>query len=553
MRTHAIRRFAVAALAAVPMTALLAQSREWTTSGFDAQRTSWLRTDERLTRDAIEKGEFQFLWKMKFENTNRQLNSLTPPVLLDRLIGFRGFKSLGFFGASDDRIFAIDTDLGRPAWTTVLNYSAATGGSPPTSWDCPGGLTAMPSRRTALAPPTFTGGGGGGRFSARNGSAVGEPGKGAAVLADMAKRPPPSPPAPGRGPAANPTLRGPEPLLAVGSDGFLHALYVSNGLDREPPVPFVPPDARHSDLIVVDDIVYTTTSGGCGWAPNAVWAMNLAAPLEERKAVSWNTGGNEIAGAVAFGTDGTLYVALGKPAKKQLPGSHADAIVALDRRTLQVKDWFTAPGADFNAMPMIVRHRDRDLIVATANDGRLYVLDGSSLGGSGHQTPLAVSGRFTGPGAGSGLATFEHQATRWILTTASGTGGDVKFTANGPTPSGRVVAFSLQDEGGKLSLTPGWQSRDLVSPLAPVVINGMVFAVSSGEYRGPASVSLAERVKRSVPAVLYVLDAPNGKTMWNSGKTITSFARAAVSAGGGQAYLVTYDNHVYAFGIPLEH
>src|SRR4029453_11714913 len=134
---------------------------EGTTSGFDAQRTGWLRADARLTKEAVQRGEFAFLWKMKIENTSRQLNSLTPPVLLDRLIGYRGFKSLAFFGGSDDRVFAVDTDLARPAWTTILNYSAATGGRPSSSMECPGGLTAMPSRRTALAAGAPRPGGGG--------------------------------------------------------------------------------------------------------------------------------------------------------------------------------------------------------------------------------------------------------------------------------------------------------------------------------------------------------------------------------------------------------
>ncbi len=163
---------------------------EWTTSGFDAQRSGWLRADARLTKEAVQKGEFAFLWKMKFENASRQLNSLTPPVLLDRLIGYRGFKSLAFFGGSDDRVFSIDTDLARPYWTTVLNYTAATGGQPPSSMDCPGGLIAMPSRRTVLAPATPAGGGGGGGGGGvRNGSAVGEPGKGAAVLSQTPPQP----------------------------------------------------------------------------------------------------------------------------------------------------------------------------------------------------------------------------------------------------------------------------------------------------------------------------------------------------------------------------
>ena len=56
-----------------------------------------------------------------------------------------------------------------------------------------------------------------------------------------------------------------------------------------------------------------------------------------------------------------------------------------------------------------------------------------------------------------------------------------------------------------------------------------------------------------MPAVLYVLDAASGKTLWTSGTKITSFARAGLAAGAGQVYLVTYDNHLYAFGIPMEH
>ena len=531
---------------------------EWTTSGFDAQRSGWLRADERLTKEAVQNGEFAFLWKLKIENAGRQLNSLTPPVVLDRLIGYRGFKSLAFFGGSDDRVFSIDTDLARPYWTTVLNYTAATGGQPPSSLDCPGGLIAMPSRRTALAPaPAGGGGGGGGRGGVRNGSAVGEPGKGAAVLSQA----PPQPPGgAGRGAAPAPQGRGPapiafggvDPLFAVSGDGYLHSLYVSNGAHMEPAVPFLPPDTKPSALIWVDGIVYTTTSGECGAAPNAVWTMDLTVPAGERKTVSWKTGGADVKGqsGLAFGTDGTIYVALGSAQK----AAHSDSIVALDRDTLLPKDWFTAPGADFNATPIVVRHKDKDLIAATANDGRLYLLDAASLGGGDHKTPLAVTAKFTSAGAGTSLATFEDGGTRWILTTASGTTGEVKFTANGPAPTGRVVAFKLVDETGKVSLAPEWQSRDLMSPLAPIVVNGMVITASSGEYRGtPASLTAAQRAQKSAPAVLHVLDAATGKTMWSSGTRITSFARGGLSAGGGQVYLVTYDNHLYAFGIPLEH
>jgi PQQ-like domain len=573
---------AIAGLALATPLFLHAQGRggnEWTASGHDAQRTAWLRTDARLTKDAIAKGDFQFLWKVKLENTTRQLSSLTSPILLDLLIGYRGFKSLGFVGGSDDRIFAVDTDLARPYWTSVLNYTSPNGGRPPSSWDCPGGLIATSSRRTVLAPSALAGRGGGGR-GAPAGSAVGEPGKGAAVLSQpppqRAGGPAPNAPAGGRAgaPGGAPGApgagsRGPapigfggvDPIYAVASDGYIHTLLSSNGADSEPAIPFIPANAKPSSVLWVDGVVYTTTSGDCGAAPNAVWAMDLTPPAKERKTLSWKTGGASIAGTtgVALGTDGTVFVALGQPAAQAQAGSHADAVMALDGATLQPKDWFVAEGADFNTSPIVIKFKDKDLVAAAGNDGRLYVLDATSLGGADHKTPLAVSGKYTSSGAGAALATWEDQGTRWILAPATGAPpGGVSFSANGLAPNGRVVAFKLTDDNGKVSLQPGWQSRDLTSPLAPIVVNGLVFAVSSGEYRPPASAArttldAAQRAQRSTPAVLYVLDGATGKTLWTSGTKITSFARAGLAASAGQVYLVTYDNHLYAFGIPIEH
>ena len=57
-----------------------------------------------------------------------------------------------------------------------------------------------------------------------------------------------------------------------------------------------------------------------------------------------------------------------------------------------------------------------------------------------------------------------------------------------------------------------------------------------------AKLTAAQRAQRSVPAILYALDPATGKELWNSGKTITSFARAGLSASAGQVYLVTFDN-----------
>src|SRR5262245_50336107 len=86
---------------------------DWMTSNGDAQRSSWVRADAKISKDTMQKPGFQFLWKLKLKNEPRQLNSLTPPSLLELLIGYRGFRMLGFVGGSSDNIFAIDNDLGR--------------------------------------------------------------------------------------------------------------------------------------------------------------------------------------------------------------------------------------------------------------------------------------------------------------------------------------------------------------------------------------------------------------------------------------------------------
>jgi outer membrane protein assembly factor BamB len=316
-----------------------------------------------------------------------------------------------------------------------------------------------------------------------------------------------------------------------------------------------------SALVFIDGVVYTTTSKGCGVSPNAVWAIDLTTP--ERAVTSWSTGGPHIAGAhgIAFGADGTLFVATGpapggvSPAASAAARRYANAVVALDGATLSVKDWFSAD-APFNASPMVIRQGDRELVAITADNGRLYVLDAASLGGPDHRVPLHVTPSFSDPGAGGSLATWEAQGTRWLLAPAVGAPKPgVSFASNGPAAGGgRIVAFKLVEANGATTLEPGWASRGMPAPLGPIVVNGVVFAAASGEYRGgPAGLSALERSKRSTRAVLYALDGDTGKDVWNSGSTITSFARGSLTAGGGQIYLVTHDNSMYAFGIPMEH
>src|SRR5689334_8398069 len=69
---------------------------EWMTTGADAQRSHWIPADAKISSESMAKPGFQFLWKVKLEDKPIGLNSLTPAVLIDRYIGYRGFRSLAF-------------------------------------------------------------------------------------------------------------------------------------------------------------------------------------------------------------------------------------------------------------------------------------------------------------------------------------------------------------------------------------------------------------------------------------------------------------------------
>src|SRR3954452_3369488 len=68
--------------------------QEWSTSGADAQRSSWIRKDPLISKSAMATGKFGFLWKLKINNQSRQTNYLGRPMLVGNAMGFKGFRSL---------------------------------------------------------------------------------------------------------------------------------------------------------------------------------------------------------------------------------------------------------------------------------------------------------------------------------------------------------------------------------------------------------------------------------------------------------------------------
>lgn len=521
---------------------LYAQARsapDWTTQGFDAQRSSWMRVDPYISIENLSK--FQFLWKLKVDNESRHGNSLTAPVALGNLMTFRGFKSLIFVGGSSNNVYGIDYDFGTMFWRTHHNYAAGAreyAGSP----TCPGGMTLPLTRATTLTPATQLAFFGFARPPRPAKGDVGEPGKGAPQLAEIAARiaargnrggggadtpaaaagaATRGAAAPARGTpqpaAANPQAgrdgRGPNFVFSVAADGLLRGLIPDTGDLALAPARFLPANATATGLIWADGFVYAATMNTCGGAPTAVYAMDFMA--EKKPVTMWQSNGAPING-IALGFDGTIYASTGAGTAE-----YAHSIVALEGKTLKPRDWLKDDAA-FNSTPLVFSEGDKTYVAATS-DARLYVLDATSLGGADHRTPLfvtqyAANVRFNN----DGLATWRDAAgARWILTEVSGS----------------IGAFKVRENGGALTVERAWTSRNMPSPRTPMIVNGVVFALSGGNS--------------GANAVLYALDPSTGKELWNSGTTITSTASAGLSAGTGQVYVVTADNTVYAFGIPL--
>jgi hypothetical protein len=557
-----------------------------------------VRSDDKISVESLAKPGFALQWRAPLDNKPRGPHGLWQGVTA---AGVTLFVPMSVVTGSSNNVYGIDNDIGYVVWRRHFDAPLAAGTA-----QCPGGIASGATRIVRLdgsVPPGF-GGFGGASVGYR--SLLGEPGEGAPVEGrgrGGARGGDPSPPppaarqggppagagqgAPGRGAAGAPPApggRGAQPpvripgsppaeeggafgflfrpsgvVYVISSDGMLHVLGLSSGKDLQRPAPFLPPNSRWSSPVAVETTLYAATSGGCGGAPSAVWAIDLDS--EAKPVVSWKTNGGDIVGAVALASDGTLIATIGDGPTSG--DGMANAIVALDPKTLQRKDWFSAPGTQFATGPTILRHKGKDVVVVATKDGRVLLLDATSLGGQSHATPLFASKPFVGAGATAGAdalaawqqtnpanaaapaATTDADATSWVLLPLSGRPAASMPATNGPISSGAVVALKVVDAGGALSLEPAWTSHDLSGAATPLVVNGVVLALSTGVPATPGG--------RGTPAILHAYDGATGKALWNSGKAMTTFASpGSLWTGLGQIYVGAHSGALYAFGFDDE-
>jgi outer membrane protein assembly factor BamB len=490
---------------------------EWPTGSFDAQRDGWQRNETKLSVETVK--NIRLLWKLKTDNKPMGMQSFREPVIVSGVTTSGGVKALAIFAGSSDTVYAIDADTGKPVWRKDLKWSS----------DKPQ-----------------------------------EPGEGGGFICNNALT---------ATPVVTPAGAAQRSVYVLANDGYLHTLALGTGDEKESPLQMLPGVyGKAYGLNLVNNVVYTVSGQACHGVPNELYAVDLAS----KKAFSSTPGQGGIFGTAgpAIGDDGTIYFETGDGPYDAATGKLSTTVQGYtsNNDTLTLKDyytptnhaWLTKRDLDMNTTPVVFPYQGRDLLVGSGKEGRYFLMDSKSMGGADHRTPLyrspLVSNKnvnFQTEGSWGSFASWEGKdGARWVLAPIGGPVAVDFPISYGPTPNGGIIALKVRETGGKTELTPAWLSRDMMTAEPPVVANGVVFVLAAGEFTGQANdddgglYSAEDRIKHSIPAKLYALDATTGKELYSSGEQIESFLhQAGIAVAGGRIIFGTFDGTIYCFGL----
>ena len=490
---------------------------DWLSFGGDPQRTGWAQGEKDINRTNAK--DLTLLWKATLENQPRELNSLTAAVAAEWVVTPQGMKEIVIVGGASDNLFAMDAESGKLLWKKTFTPDTKPKQGP--FWLCPNALNATP-------------------LIAKRGLDV--------------------------------------IVYTISSDGKLHVLDIHNGEDKAPPSQFVPPYSKNWSLGLHQNVLYTTTSQGCNGAKSGVYAMDLSNPDHKIAFFQASPNGAGIwgrAGAV-ISPSGSVYAQTGDGEYNPSAGKLPDTILQLSGRDLKLVDYYTPSNhsyltrKDLDAGSMSAVYfpfKSWELLASGGKEGVIALLDAKAIGGGDHKTPLHRSplwvneeADFAGRGFWGAFATWQDESgERWLYAPALGapsTKAPPFAHTNGLAPNGSIMGFQVEEKDGKPTLTPAWVSRDMNAPDPPIVANGVVYAVSTGEFNrqwkpdGGLFNSKERAAQHTGNAVLYAFDSSTGKELFSSGTSMpgwTHFSGLAIS--GGRIFVTTYDSTVYAFGL----
>ena len=499
-----------------------AKPADWLMDGGDIERTAWQKNEKILSTSTVK--DMKLLWKTKLDNEPRQMHNLLPVLIAGSVATEKGNKQIVLATGVTDNLYAMDAENGEIIWKHrfATDWVAPVGGRG-AGILCPGGVTATPVIGPAETPGKYI-------------------------------------------------------IYAAAWDGTLRRLDLATGKEVKPPAKFMPPNGKPYALNLRNNVIYVHTAQGCGGNPNMVYIYDLATD----KVGSWGPAGGGMWGRTggAIDSKGVMYTGTGDGPWNPENGVYGNGIigVAQDPVTKAAKlmdyygpsnaEWLWKRDLDMQVSCAIFKFKGKELMVDSGKEGVMYLMDTESIGGDDHRTPLYRTPlfcneevNFASAGVWGSLASWEDSAgTRWVLTPFWGP-KHPKFKVpieNGPVKMGAVLAFKVEENGGKFTLAPAWVSRDMNRAEPPVIANGVIFAYGSGEDTAQAAfdIGLAYnnqttlRLQNSTKAVLYALDAQTGKELWNSGDAIASWNHwGGLSVANGKLYINTYDGYQYCFGI----
>jgi glucose dehydrogenase len=91
----------------------LSPASDWTTWGYDQERTGWNRGETSLSIHNVSK--LRLLWSTQLSTPPREivLSTLTAPLVAEGVSTAQGAKNLVFLLGADDTVFALDADTGK--------------------------------------------------------------------------------------------------------------------------------------------------------------------------------------------------------------------------------------------------------------------------------------------------------------------------------------------------------------------------------------------------------------------------------------------------------
>ena len=494
-----------------------ATPQEWTTSSADPARDAWQRGDSGISPQTAR--NLTLLWKTKVENKTMGMQSFREPLIINGVKTSVGEKTITILAGASNDVFALDASDGTVLWTKKLKWESV---------------------KTE------------------------KPGEGSGFICTNAQS---------ATPVVTPAGAATRLLYVLASDGYMHTMDLATGEEPAPAIQVLPlPYGKPYGLNLVNDVVYTVTGQGCGGVPNALYAVDLktrkVAVSSPPQAGLWGVAGP------AVGSDGTVYFSSGDGPYDAAAGQLATSVEAFtykngavtlkDYYTPSNYEWLTRRDLDMNSSPVVFPYKGRDAIVASGKEGRFFLMDSKNMGGADHMTPAFRSAiisnanvNFQTEGTwGSMTSWLGKDGTRWLLAP---TGGKVAVpfpVAYGDTPHGGIIALKLVEKAEKPEFVPAWMSRDMLTAEPPVVINGVVLTLAGGENTLQANdvqgglLGAEERIKQSVPAKLFALDAATGKELYNSGDQISSFLhQAGLSVANNKVIFGTFDGTIYCYGL----